>query len=70
MPLSSYAAIGFATRDPESWCVLELVMPPTNQLGSSVGERFACHGVVPSSIPGLAFTFSSTVRSMEFEGGS
>ena len=25
--------------------------------GSSVGERLACHGVVPGSIPGLAYSF-------------
>ena len=31
--------------------------PPTNRLGSSVGERLACHGVAPGSIPGLAYSF-------------
>ena len=31
----------------------------TNRLGSSVAERPACDGVVPGSIPGLAFSFSS-----------
>ena len=31
----------------------------TNWLGSSVAERPAMYGVVPVSIPGLAFSFSS-----------
>ncbi|SRR5258706_16189463 len=37
--------------------LLELVIPPTNRLGSSVGERPACIGKVPGSIPGLAYSF-------------
>src|SRR5258706_10062860 len=39
------------------WILLEWVIPPTYRLGSSVGERLACHGVVPGSIPGLAYSF-------------
>ena len=31
--------------------------PSNNRLGSSVGERLACYGVVPGSIPGLAYAF-------------
>ena len=31
----------------------------TNRQGSSVAEHPACDGVVPGSIPGLAFSFSS-----------
>ena len=37
--------------------VLELIIPPTNRLSSSVGERLACHGEVPSSIPGSGRSF-------------
>ena len=33
----------------------------TNRLDSSVAERPACDGVVPGSIPGLAFSFSSYI---------
>ena len=39
--------------------LLELMIPPTNRLGSSVGKHLACHGVVPGSILGLASLSSS-----------
>ena len=45
----------------------------TNRLGSSVAERPACDGVVPGSIPGLAFSFSSYtqgVRGLSFKANS
>ena len=39
-----------------------------NWLGSSVAERPARNGVVPGSIPGLAFSFSSYTVSLWTEG--
>ena len=39
---------------------VEVYESSTNQLGSTVAERPAYGGVVPGSIPGLAFSFSSS----------
>ena len=44
---------------PVQVCSVGVDDSSTNWLGSSVAERPACDGVVPGSIPGLAFSFSS-----------
>ena len=46
-----------AGRSEANCCVAGVGVgdPSNNQLGSSVGENFACY--VPDSIPGLAYSF-------------
>ncbi len=49
---------------------MELVIPPTNQLGSSVGEHPACIRKVPGSIPSLAYSFLFLQKSLWAEAFS
>ena len=55
---SVFDAMGTYTREMEV-VGLGVGDSSNNWLGSSVAERPARNGVVPGSIPGLAFSFSS-----------
>jgi hypothetical protein len=50
---------GENTRSLSEWNVLELMIPPHYQLGSTVVVRPSRFGVVLGLIPGLAILFSS-----------